>query len=90
MITFFSDQHIGSPHSDIDRMLDEQKMVMDLPNSFSALGGDTVDNYVIGKLATQNFNHSVLVGEEWQIAKHYMDQFSDRLLWVHSGNHEQW
>lgn len=90
MITFFSDQHIGSPHSDIDRMLEEQRLVMSLPNSFSALGGDTVDNYVIGKLATQNFSHSVLVGEEWAIAKHYMDQFKDRLLWVHSGNHAQW
>lgn len=90
MVTLFSDQHIGSPHADIDRMFEEQRAVMAIPNSFVALGGDVVDNYVIGKLAAQNMHHHVNVSEEWQIARHYMEGFGDRLIWVHSGNHAQW
>lgn len=90
MITLFSDQHFGSPHADLERALEEQRMVMAIPNSYSALGGDLFDNYVIGKLAAQNMNHTVTVSEEVAIAKHYMANFGDRLLWVHSGNHPQW
>lgn len=90
MLALFSDQHIGSPHTDIDRMFAEQDLVLATPGAYVALAGDIVDNYVIGKLTAVNMHHTVTVAEEWAIAKHYLERFGDRLLWVHSGNHPAW
>lgn len=89
-LIFIGDQHIGSSGTNVARMFREQETIMATPGAYVCLTGDVVDNYVIGKLTAQNMLHGMTVPEEWELARHYVSRFRDRLVAVSSGNHPQW
>jgi hypothetical protein len=87
---FVGDQHIGNMGTDVRRMLDEQKMIMETPGSYVVQMGDIVDNFVVGRLIAENWKESAPVWDQWHLGKHYLEGFKDRLIAVNGGNHDFW
>ncbi len=89
-IFFVGDQHIGNAGTDIERMFDEQETILSTPGAYVVLTGDTIDNFIVGKLLMENAKDSLAIQKQWDLAKHYIEAFGDRLIGVNSGNHNQW
>lgn len=89
-IVFVGDQHIGNAGADVARMFGEQAIVNDMPSTYVWQMGDLVDNFIIGKLMAENMKPTLPVWEQWQLAKHYLKGFGDKLIAYTGGNHEAW
>jgi hypothetical protein len=89
-IIFGGDQHIGNQGSDIDRMFEEQEMIRSVPGSYFWQMGDVVDQFILGRLISENWKPSTPIPEQWWIAEDYIKGFADRLLAVNAGNHDAW
>lgn len=87
---FVGDQHIGNTGTNVARMFAEQDMILATPASYVVLMGDTVDNYIVGKLMAENMNAALNVWEQWELAKHYVHRWGKRIIGQNSGNHSQW
>lgn len=87
---FVGDQHIGNTGTDVGRMFAEQDQILATPSSYVVLMGDTVDNYIVGKLMAENMNAALNVWEQWELAKHYLTRWGTRIIGQNSGNHSQW
>lgn len=87
---FLGDQHIGNQGTDIDRVFEEQKIIMNTPRAFCWQMGDVVDNFVVGRLKMKNAEPSAPVREQWALAEHYLESFEDRIVAYVGGNHEKW
>lgn len=90
MIVLTSDSHIGGIGTDIERLYEEQEQILSTPNTYVILGGDIVDNYVIGKLTSQNMFHQITIPEEWLLATDYMQRWDGRVIAACAGNHDVW
>lgn len=84
------DQHIGNGGTDIERIFGEQEIMMDTPGGYVWQMGDVVDNFIVGRLKKQNMKPSAPVWEQWQLARHYLQGFGDRLVAFVGGNHGAW
>lgn len=90
MIAFIGDQHFGNAGTDVDRAFAEQEMICQTPGAYVWQMGDVVDNFIVGRLKAQNMKPSAPVWEQWELAKHYFEQFDDRLIAYVGGNHGAW
>jgi hypothetical protein len=84
------DQHIGNSGTDIGRMFREQDLILDTPGSYVFQLGDTLDNFVVGKLVAENMKPALPIWEQWEMARHYLSRFGGKLVAAVSGNHEAW
>lgn len=89
-ICFGGDQHIGNAGTDIERIFHEQELIREVPGSFFWQMGDVVDQFILGRLISENWKPSTDVQAQWWLAQDYMHGFSDRLLAVNAGNHDAW
>lgn len=89
-IFFVGDQHIGNTGTDVSRMFAEQEQILATPASYVVLMGDTVDNFIVGKLMAENMNAALNVWEQWELAKYYVERWGKRVFAQNSGNHSQW
>lgn len=89
-IFFLSDQHIGGDATNVPRMFAEQEQINATPGAYVFQGGDVVDQYIVGKLQTENFKNSLPIWEQWQLAQHYLKTFGSKLIAFHAGNHDMW
>lgn len=89
-IFFLGDQHIGNSGTDVRRMLDEQDLILQTPASYVWQMGDVVDNFVVGRLIAENWKESAPVFDQWELAKHYLDRWGNKLVAVNGGNHDFW
>ena len=89
-IFFLGDQHIGNSGTDIDRMYREQRLILDTPGGYVFQMGDTVDNFIIGKLMAENMKPATPVWEQWVLADDYLARFKEKYLASCGGNHEAW
>jgi hypothetical protein len=87
---FVGDQHFGSLGTDTKRAFDEQKTILDTPGSYVWQLGDTLDNFIVGKLVAENMKPSAAVREQWWVAEEYLKRFADKLVAAVGGNHEGW
>lgn len=89
-IFFVGDQHIGNAGTDVRRIFEEQEVIMATPGAYVVMTGDTVDNFIIGKLISQNMYESLAVRDQWTLACAYIENFGTRIIAKVSGNHDQW
>lgn len=89
-IIFGGDQHIGNQGTDIERMFQEQEIILAVPGSYFWQMGDVVDQFILGRLIAENWKPSLPIAEQYWLAEEYMKGFADRLLAVNAGNHDAW
>jgi hypothetical protein len=89
-IFFVGDQHIGNAGTDVRRLFEEQEQILATPGAYVVLTGDTVDNFIVSKLLSQNIYDSLAVRDQWALATAYVQNFGKRCIAKVSGNHDQW
>jgi hypothetical protein len=87
---FLGDQHFGNLGTDVKRAFDEQEIILNTPGSYVFQLGDTVDNFIVGKLIAENLKPSAPVREQWWVAQEYLERFKEKLVAAVAGNHEGW
>lgn len=83
----FSDEHLGDPHCDVDRLLQRIEYVRNNPNAYCILNGDIIDNATktsIGDSYSQTLNPM----EQIQRAIDIFSPIKDKILAITHGNHE--
>jgi len=90
MIAFVGDQHLGNAGTDVERVFEEQKTIMQTPGAYAWIMGDVVDNFIVGRLKEQNMKPGAPIWEQWQLAQEYLDRWEDRIVAFVGGNHGAW
>jgi len=80
--------HFGSV-MDIKLLFDEARLVLNTPNSYLALNGDIMDNYIFDGFAKETVNNrKITITEESEMSLAYFKMISSRLIAVVAGNHD--
>lgn len=83
----FADEHLGDPHSDIDRLMKRIDYIKNTPNAYCILNGDIIDNATktsIGDVYSNTLNPM----EQLSRAIELFGPIKDKILAVTHGNHE--
>lgn len=87
---FLSDEHFGSPFTDYQALKDDAELIRDTPGMYCGLGGDGVDNWIVPKLAKLQRQQVLSFDGEWQLFFAWLEMLRGKVLYVLSGNHENW
>jgi hypothetical protein len=88
-ISFISDVHLGNPFCDVARLKKTLDAIHNEENMYIALGGDTIDNFIIQKLISQTDKTDIAVYKQWMLFKYILEEYQDSFLYVGLGNHEE-
>ncbi len=88
-ISFISDQHIRqSGPIMMARMREDAELIQRTDGLYAALGGDGVDNHIKHREAMANGGDKPK--DSWKLYDHYLGMFSEKILAMISGNHDDW
>lgn len=91
-VASMSDWHIGAEGCDIRRLKHDIDTISRHPRVYCALGGDLADNFNLEKMASAAQASDLQIKVQWRLARYLLKPLLDSgsLLWVGSGNHDQW
>lgn len=87
---WFSDIHLGGPHTDYIRVDRDFNIVRDAPGFYGGFHGDLGDNWIIGALAGNARNQSLSILDEIRMGFDLLGRLGPKLLWAVPGNHDNW
>ena len=89
-VVFLGDQHIGSAEVDYKRIEDEVKRIIDTPNTYVIITGDTVDGYFWGGDA--QYEEMEQTPEQYQYIRSMIDLLgkNGKLICAIGGDHDGW
>ena len=85
-----SDWHLGDPGTDYKAVDHDMRLIADTPGVYTGFNGDGINNWVIGKLAKLQHGETISYDDEWGLFFHYMEMLKGKLLFVLTGNHDNW
>ena len=88
-IAFASDQHIGNPFCDHERLRLDTEMVERTENCFIIHAGDYIDNFIVDK-PRPAMKAPIPPSVQWKLAEHYLDMTPTSLMAIVAGNHDLW
>jgi predicted phosphodiesterase len=88
-IAFASDQHIGNPFCDHERLRLDTEMIEREPNCFVIHAGDYIDNFIVDK-PRPAMKAPIPPSVQWKLCEHYLDMSGDSLMAIVAGNHDLW
>lgn len=88
-LNFIGDLHVGSPHTDYDRITQEAETIVNTPDSFVVAMGDWVDGFFFNPAEMHQMEQPF---EQRQYMISLLQHFAehDRLLLSLSGDHDMW
>lgn len=91
-LVLMSDWHIGGKGTDLRQIREDVRIIASHPRLYVGLGGDVIDNFILEKMAAAQRSSSATVEVQWRGFRHVTRPLLDThsLLWVSSGNHDQW
>lgn len=89
-LAFVPDRHMESPGTHLGQVFDHAKLMAKTDGLFINDLGDSIDNFIIGKLQAARRDTVVTVTEAWILVEEYFRLVKDRLLAAISGNHLDW
>ena len=89
-LAFISDLHFGSPYTDYKGARRDAQIIADTPGMYAGFGGDGVDNWIVGKLKELQRAQAMNFDREWRLFFDWLETLGPNLLYVVSGNHENW
>lgn len=91
-ICFMSDWHVGSMGVDHRRLLRDVCQIAEHPRLYCGLGGDNIDNFILAKMMDAARGSLSSIEGQWTLFTTLLLPLLDTgsLLWVSSGNHDQW
>ncbi|QDP64012.1 MAG: hypothetical protein Tp1100DCM51572_9 [Prokaryotic dsDNA virus sp.] len=88
-IAFASDQHIGNPFCDHERLRLDTEMVERTENCFIIHAGDYIDNFIVDK-PRPAMKAPIPPSVQWKLCEHYLDMTPTSLMAIVAGNHDLW
>ena len=88
-IAFQSDQHIGNPFCDLEKLRLDTEMINNSENVFVIHAGDYIDNFVIDK-PKPAMKAPIPPSVQWKLCEHYIDMTPECLMAIVAGNHDLW
>lgn len=88
-IAFASDQHIGNPFCDHERLRLDTEMVERTDNCFIIHAGDYIDNFIVDK-PRPAMKAPIPPSVQWKLCEHYLDMTPTSLMAIVAGNHDLW
>lgn len=89
-IAQLSDLHLGDPGTDYRAIRDDAQIIRDTPGLYAGFSGDGVNNWIVNKLAGLQRKEVVDFDTEWYLFLSWLDWLKGKLLYVVSGNHDNW
>lgn len=88
-IAFQSDQHIGNPFCDHERLRLDTELIVRHPDCYVIHAGDYIDNFVIDK-PKPAMKAPIPPSVQWQLCEHYINMSESCLMAIVAGNHDLW
>ena len=88
-IAFQSDQHIGNPFCDHERLRLDTELIVRHPDCYVIHAGDYIDNFVIDK-PKPAMKAPIPPSVQWRLCEHYINMSQDSLMAIVAGNHDLW
>jgi len=88
-ISFQSDQHIGNPFCDHERLREDTEAIENHPDCYVIHAGDYIDNFVIDK-PRPAMKAPIPPSIQWQLCEHYINMTPTSLMAIVAGNHDLW
>ena len=88
-ISFQSDQHIGNPFCDHERLREDTEAIEKHPDCYVIHAGDYIDNFVIDK-PRPAMKAPIPPSIQWQLCEHYINMTPTSLMAIVAGNHDLW
>lgn len=89
-VTFLADLHIGGEGVNITQMRHDLEQIAATPHCYLALGGDLIDNFILRSMSHAAQDSDATVKVQWELARELLAIVKDSVLFVGSGNHDQW
>ena len=88
-IAFQSDQHIGNPFCDHERLRKDTAMIANNPDCYVIHAGDYIDNFIVDK-PRPAMKAPIPPSIQWQLLEHYLNMTPDSIMAIVAGNHDLW
>tara|TARA_X000001382_G_scaffold128299_2_gene117682 strand:- start:2493 stop:3719 length:1227 start_codon:yes stop_codon:yes gene_type:complete len=88
-IAFQSDQHIGNPFCDHERLREDTEAIERHPECYVIHAGDYIDNFMIDK-PRPAMKAPIPPSIQWQLCEHYINMSPNSLMAIVAGNHDLW
>lgn len=88
-IAFQSDQHIGNPFCDHERLRRDTEVIEGHPDCYVIHAGDYIDNFMIDK-PRPAMKAPIPPSIQWQLCEHYINMTPTSLMAIVAGNHDLW
>jgi len=88
-IAFQSDQHIGNPFCDHERLRKDTALIVANPDCYVIHAGDYIDNFMVDK-PRPAMKAPIPPSIQWQLAEHYINMSEESLMAIVAGNHDLW
>ena len=89
-LAYLSDLHIGNPGTDYQSLEQDCRLIQDTPRLYAGFHGDGTDNWIMGKLLRLQQYQAIPFDAEVQLLATVLEMLQGSLLWVVSGNHDNW
>lgn len=89
-VAYLSDLHIGDPGVDYRALKRDAEIIHDTPRLWCGYHGDGINNWIVEKLAGLQRGEVLPFDAEVQLFASWLKMVSGSLLWVVSGNHDNW
>jgi predicted phosphodiesterase len=83
----FSDEHLGDPHCDVERLKERIEYVRSNPNAYCIMNGDIVDNATKTSIG-DSYSQTLSPMDQIQKAIEIFSPIKDKVLAITQGNHE--
>lgn len=88
-IAFQSDQHIGNPFCDHEKLRVDTELIENSKNVFVIHAGDYIDNFIVDK-PRPAMKATIPPSVQWKLCEHYLDMTPNSLMAIVAGNHDLW
>ena len=89
-VALIPDQHMDNPGSNLKLIFSHAELIARTDGLYAVELGDSIDNFIIGKLEAARRSHIISVPEAWSLSESYHKIFAHKLLAAISGNHTEW
>lgn len=90
LVAGLPDQHLDNPGTNLRKALADAQAIANDPDAYAVSIGDTIDNFIIGRLERARRDTPMTLSDSWRILEHYIDILAPSLVATIGGNHNDW
>lgn len=84
------DQHLNNPGTHLRQAFDDARLIAATDGVYAVSIGDTLDNFIIGRLERERRKDVMSHEQAWEIQEHYFEILAHKLVIAIGGNHNDW